>query len=277
MKEENHKLKKILNLLKEERGFDFAGYRTSMLERRVHKRVLATNTRNIDNYLAFLNHQPEELDNLIDVLTINVSNFFRNPMTFEFLSKILLPELILSQKKDENLRVWSAGCSFGEEPYSVAILINEFLRKEEADFELNIFATDIDKKALKKAIDGAYNLSAIEEVKHGILEKYFINEGDQFKINSEIKKMVKFSFHDLTDKNYMAPQDSIFGGFDIILCRNVLIYFDPDYQQIIFNKLYKSLNTNGILILGEAEVPINVFKNKFRRENKYCKIYRKIG
>ncbi len=87
--------------------------------------------------------------------------------------------------------------------------------------------------------------------------------------------MVQFSFYDLLDKNRFVPPDSIFGGFDIVLCRNVLIYFDLDYQKIIFNKLYRSLNKNGYLVLGEAEVPVEGFKHKFRRENKCCKIYRK--
>ena len=105
MKEGSNKLKNILNLLKELRGFDFNGYRAPMLERRVHKRVLATNTRNIDNYLIFLNHQPEEFDNLIDVFTINVSRFFRNSLSFEYITKIIIPELFQSKAKQKGNRL----------------------------------------------------------------------------------------------------------------------------------------------------------------------------
>ena len=263
--------------MKEQRGFDFTGYRTSMLERRVQKRVYSTNSKNFDDYLEYLDHHPGELDNLIDVFTINVSRFYRNSLSFEYISKIIIPELFLAKAKenDNNLRIWSAGCSFGEEPYSMAIIFNEFLRKEETSIKLNIFATDIDKKALKRASEGCYGFNSIEKIKFGIFKKFFTIEGDQFKIDPEIKKMVQFSFYDLLDKNRFVPPDSIFGGFDIVLCRNVLIYFDLDYQEIIFNKLYRSLNKNGYLILGEAEVPVEGFKHKFRRENKCCKIYRK--
>lgn len=273
------RLKKILTLLKEQRCCDFSGYRMSMLERRIQKRVYSTKNKNLDDYFEYLELHPNELENLFDVLTINVSSFFRNSLAFEFISKIIIPELYLdkTKEKDNSLRIWSAGCSFGEEPYSMAILINEFLEKEESLIQSTIFATDIDKKALKRASLGSYDVNSISEVKHGLLNKYFSKGGDNYKIDSQIKNKVQFSFYDLLDKNHLVPPDSIFGGFDIVLCRNVLIYFEPEYQKIIFNKLYKSLNKNGTLILGEAEVPIDEFKNKFRRDNKCCKIYKKIG
>lgn len=275
----NHKLKSILSLLKEQRGFDFSGYRTSMLERRVQKRVFASQSKNLDDYLSYLKEHPIELDNLIDVFTINVSRFFRNSLSFAYIIKIIIPDLFLAKKKekDNSLRIWSAGCSFGEEPYSIAIILNEFLKKEERNIRLDIFATDIDKKAIKRASVGTYGFESIKTVKYGILKKYFSQVDEKFILTPEIKQMVQFSFYDLLDKNHLVPPDSIFGGFDIVLCRNVLIYFEPEYQKIIFNKLYKSLNKNGYLILGEAETPIEGFKHKFRKENKYSKIYRKIG
>lgn len=275
----NHKLKSILSLLKEQRGFDFSGYRTSMLERRVQKRVFASQSKNLDDYLSYLKEHPLELDNLIDVFTINVSRFFRNSLSFAYIIKIIIPDLFLTKtkEKDNSLRIWSAGCSFGEEPYSIAIILNEFLKKEESNIRLDIFATDIDKKAIKRASVGTYGFESIKTVKYGILKKYFSQVDEKFILAPEIKQMVQFSFYDLLDKNHLVPPDSIFGGFDIVLCRNVLIYFEPSHQKIIFNKLYKSLNKNGYLILGEAETPIEGFKHKFRKENKNSKIYRKIG
>lgn len=272
-------LTNILNLLKEQRGFDFSGYRTSMLERRVQKRMYATNNKNFDDYLAYLHQNSDELDNLIDVFTINVSRFYRNSLTFEYIRNRIVPDLFQSkvQEKNSSIRIWSAGCSFGEEPYSMALIMNEFLKKEENTIKLNIFATDIDKKALSRAAVGSYGFNSIENIKIGILEKYFTQKDEQFKISAAIRKLVQFSFHDILDKNSFVPPDSIFGGFDIVLCRNVLIYFNLDYQKIIFDRLCRSLNKNGYLILGEAEVPIEDFKHKFRRENKCCKIYRKIG
>ena len=273
------RLNKILSHLKEQRGFDFSGYRLSMLERRIQKRVYSINSKGLDDYYEYLKNHSEELEHLFDVLTINVSSFFRNCLAFELVSKMIIPEIFSTKIKENfnSLRIWSAGCSFGEEPYSMAILISELLEQEESTIQPTIFATDIDKKALKRASLGSYDVNSISEVKYGLLNKYFTKDGDNYKIDSQIKNKVQFSFYDLLDKNRLVPPDSIFGGFDIVLCRNVLIYFEPEFQNIIFNKLYKSLNKNGILILGEAEVPIDEFKNKFRREYKCCKIYRKIG
>lgn len=272
-------LKNILVTLNEHRGFDFSGYRQSMLFRRIQKRINSIGCEDLKDYFNYLSNHPDEFDNLIDVLTINVSSFFRDTLSFEFISKIIIPELFSrkTRENDSSLRIWSAGCSFGEEAYSIAILIEEFLEKEKLKIKPNIFATDIDKKALIRAQEGIYNLSCIEHLKYRILRKYFTNEDDQFRISSEIKNMVQFSFYDLLDKNSFVPPDSIYGNFNIVLCRNVLIYFDVETQNIIFNKLYRSLKPNGILILGEAETPVEEYKHKFKRENNFSKIYRKIG
>ena len=272
-------LKDILNILKEKRSMDFSGYRVSMLERRIQKRIYNTKSKNLKDYLEYLNENYDEVDNLIDVFTINVSRFFRNSLTFEYIAKIVIPDLLsyITNENNKSLRIWSAGCSTGEEAYSMAIIIDEFQRKEHTILNLNIFATDIDKKALTHAVAGSYDFESIKKLKYGIFLRYFTEDKDSYIINDELKKMVQFSFYDLIDNNSTVPSDSIFGGFDLVLCRNVLIYFNLEFQKIIFNKLYKSLNKNGYLILGEAEVPIEGFKHKFRRENKFCKIYRKIG
>jgi len=163
----NCKIKKILDYLQNQKGFDFSGYRRSMLERRINKRLLATETGNINEYFQFLINNQTEADELIDALTINVSQFFRNPLVFEFISNKLIPWLIFEKqkKKEKYLRIWSAGCASGEEPYSLAIIFNEFLEKENLELDLRIFATDIDKKSLKSAKEGVYNFESIKEVK----------------------------------------------------------------------------------------------------------------
>jgi len=144
-------------------------------------------------------------------------------------------------------------------------------------YEINIFATDIDNKALKTAVEGKYDYDRIKNIKFEFLNKYFNIKDNLYTLKSEIKKMVQFSFFNLLDKKHFVPPESIFGDFDIVLCRNVLIYFDHNHQEIIFNKLFKSLNSNGYLILGEAEAPIEKFAKKFKKENECCKIYRKIS
>ncbi len=273
------KLENILKILKEKRGFDFSGYRTSMLERRIQKRIFATNCSDIDSYEKFAVNNVGELDKLIDVFTINVSRFFRNAIVFEYFNKFIIPDIIHRKEIEDNdsLRIWSAGCSNGEEPYSIAIIINEFLKKESPNLNVNIFGTDIDAVALRRAYLAIYNEKEISEVKFSIFRDYFIKRGVRFALTDEIKKTVNFSLHDLLDKKHMSPPESIYGSFDIVLCRNVLIYFKPEIQAGIFKSLYSSLNTNGYLILGESEVINYRFKNKFIKENQCCKIYKKIG
>ncbi len=269
----------ILDLLLEKKGLDFNGYRLSMIERRIQSRIRNTNCKNQKEYSSYVNKNSEELDRLIDAFTINVSRFFRDSLTFEYISKVIIPELFISRDLEQakNLRIWSACCSFGEEPYSIAILLDEFLKKEKYSKSINIFATDIDRKALGRAIEGKYNFESIQNVKYGILKEYFMEDGNQFLLDPEIKKTVQFSFYDLLDKNHLSPPESIFGGFDLVLCRNVLIYFEPEYQKEIFSKLHKSLKVNGFLVLGESEVPNKEILHRFKRETNCCKIYRKIG
>jgi len=274
----NCKIKKILDYLQSQKGFDFSGYRRSTLERRINKRMLATETGNINEYCKYLMNNQAEVDKLIDALTINVSQFFRNPLVFEYISEKLMPRMIFGKlkKKEKYLRIWSAGCAAGEEPYSLAIIFNEFLEKENLELNLRIFATDIDKQSLKSAKEGVYNFESIKEVKYGLLSKYFIQENSSFKIVSKIKNMVNFSFYDLLEKNSHAPPESIFGNFDLIFCRNVLIYFNLEYQDKIFKKLHYSLTPSGYLILGEAEMVSRRYKRYFSGLSEYLKIFQKL-
>lgn len=149
--------------------------------------------------------------------------------------------------------------------------------KEFAAIQPHIFATDIDQTALAKAAEGIYSFDSIKNVKYGIMDSYFIKSERGFHISPDIKAMVQFNFFDLLDKNRLSPPDSIYGDFDIVICRNVMLYFEPDYQEIIFNKLYRSLKINGFLILGEAELPDATTKNFYKKVNSCSKIYRKIG
>lgn len=268
---------KILKLLQEQRSLDFLGYRDSMVQRRISKRQLALNYKDEDDYLFYLTENPSELDHLIDVLTINVSEFFRDPLTFEYLYAQILPQIVDNKLKEglSNIRVWSAGCAKGEEAYSLAILFQDYIHEEKLDFDARIFATDIDRKAIRIAKEGIYKDKSILNLKNHQMDKYFLKKEGDFYMNEEIRKKVYFSFHDLLNKSQLAPPDSIYGGFDLILCRNVLIYFGIDYQKRIFEKLYRNLKPNGFLVLGDSEVLQNDFKSGFRRLNNCCKIFQK--
>ncbi len=267
----------ILQYLKLKRGLDFSGNRTAMINRRIDKRIFATISSDINEYHKYLEQNELELDKLIDVLTINVSRFFRNTFNFEFIADYILPKLIIEKIKSNNspLRVWSAGCAAGEEPYSIAILINEIIKKEGLNLITTIIATDIDKKTLKSAAEGIYSFESIKSIKYHLLEKYFNTRVNVFQLKSEIKEMVSFSEFDMLDTKSYFPPESIYGSFDIILCRNLLIYFNTEFQEIIYKKLYRALNPGGYLVLGEAEELPEKYKNKFNRTNKECKIYKK--
>lgn len=273
----NKEIEKILNYLNEERGFDFSGYRFPMIERRISKRLAATKSTNLFEYLKYLEKHQNELNNLIDVLTINVSSFFRNTLTFEYIAARILPAIVMQKTEahDYSLRVWSSGCSKGEEAYSVAILIHELMEKEDLKLDLNIFATDIDEATLGKAKEGVYLFESIKDIKYDLLKKYFTINNETYILNPEIKNMVNFSVYDAMDKKTYVPPESVFGNFDLVLCRNLLIYFQTEHQEIIFDKLLRSLAGNGYLVLGEAEtLPLN-YQKYFQKEDAYCHVYRK--
>jgi chemotaxis methyl-accepting protein methylase len=270
-------LKPILDHLFKKRGFDFSGYHPAMLERRIGQRLAATSCKDFSDYLSCLQRKDDELDRLLDVITINVSLFFRNTLTFELIADRILPEIIREKTGtlDHSLRVWSAGCAKGEEPYSLAILIHELLEKEEVAMNLHLFATDIDGRALADAGKAIYPLGSVENIKHRLLTKYFTAEGSSFRLIPAIKKLVTFSFYDMLDKRHGVPPESVFGNFDLVLCRNLLIYFNIEYQETILEKLYHSLAKNGILILGEAEAPTTMYRHHFSRVFDFSPIYRK--
>jgi len=267
----------ILNYLNEKRGFDSSGYRISMVARRVQQRFSSIKCESYNEYLNYLQKNPDELDHLFDVLTINVSRFFRDTLTFEYIADRVLPAIVYEKKKaaDNSIRVWSAGCARGEEPYSIAILIHELLEKEALKTNISIFATDIDGKILKKAQRAAYSFESIKSMKYRLLKKYFSREGEAFQLIPVIRNLVSFSAYDILDKKSYAPPESIFGSFDMVFCRNVLIYFDTEYQEQIFDKLYRSLARNGYLVLGEAEIPSTNYQERFRKVTECCHIYQK--
>ncbi len=272
-----HEVEPVLYYLNKTHGFDFSASRYSSLERKINNRTAFLKTLDAQSYIRYLELHPEELITLIDLLTINVSRFFRNALTFELIAKKILPAIIAKKIKagDPSLRVWSAGCAKGEEPYSIAILINEIMEKEKNDFDINIFATDINKKILQKAREGIYHFDQIKGIKHGLLCKYFTIKDDTYLLNSKIKKKVNFSFYDVIDPRTYVPPESVFGNFDLVLCRNLLIYFKKERQSIIFDKLYRSLAKNGCLVLGKAEKLPAKFKKHFSKENNNSHLYMK--
>ena len=266
---------KILDLLWNELGFNYKAYKMSMLVPRIDNRVNLSNCNNTKDYLSFLKTSPDEKTKLKNNFLINVSQFFRDPMVFEFLYSCALPEQFY--KKPDSLRIWSAGCAAGEEPYSFSILLEEYFLQENISPDIFFFATDSDRNILEEAKKGIYTYNQVVDCKLKFIDSYFHVRNKKYHVNDKVKTMVNFSYDDLLDKDSYAPRESIFGGFDIIFCRNVLIYFNDDFHERIFEKLYRSLVKGGLLVLGEAETIPGKFTRNFIQLNNFSKIYRRLS
>ncbi len=270
-------VKSIINFLLDQRGVDFSGYTHSLVEQQLNQRLTQTGIDTIPEYLDYLQSHKEEIDHLIDSLIINVTSFFRNPLLFNYLTDKVLPKILLEKEASPSplLRIWSAGCASGEEPYSIAMEINKLLKNAATNLTVNIFATDIDTASIRNALFAEYSIEKMDTIRFEFL-KYFTRKEDSFTLEDEIKTLVNFSTYDLLDKHTYSPPESLYGGFDIVMCRNVLIYYNKHYQNKILTKLYRSLNIGGYLVLGETETPTRRFHGNFKRVNECCRIFKKL-
>jgi len=280
MNNEEKYFRLILKQLCRMHGFDFSEYRQSTIKRRLARRMAFTGAGSYREYLDILQEMPQEYNHLLHDLTIKLSRFFRNQYVFDRLQNEVFPDILRSKKKhDQNvLRIWCAGCAFGDEAYSVAITLVEFLKRKKEktdDYDVTIFGTDIDEETLEKARLGEYDGDAVKEVKKGILDEYFFVSGDYYRVVDSIKILVSFTIHDLTSETHMSPPSGIVANYDLILCRNTLIYFSVPLQERVFLNLFKSLNPGGYLILGRSEsIPKNL-EDSFILKNPKERIYKK--
>jgi len=268
----------ILSLLRERRGFAASAYRPDMLQRRMEQRLARLGCPDGLAYLKILEADPAENDRLLNALTINVSGFFRDALAFEGLGQVILPRLVADKAATPgaSLRIWSAGCACGEEPYSVAMLVADLLQRTEGKPAVSIFGTDIDGDALAQAQEGLYDTQSLEEARFGVVKRHFRPLGERFAVNPEIRAMVCFSAHDLFDPSHLFPVESIFGHFDLVLCRNVLIYIKPERQGEIFDRLTRALAPGGTLMLGRAEGLPPSHQGGFASAVPFANIHRKL-
>ena len=235
-------LELIFKGLHEKYGIDFSLYRDGTIKRRLARRMAATNSDNYLDYYYNLEKKPEEYENLLRDITIKVSRFFRNRHLFQALYADIFPDIINNKKSqnDNTLRIWGPGCAFGEEIYSVTITLLEYLeekRKSINYYDISIFGTDIDEQALSKAKLGIYDKDAVKNVKKEILDKYFLVRGDRYLLIDSIKNLVYFTRNDLTSEKHISPSSGVITNYDLILCRNTLIYFSLALQQRVMLKL----------------------------------------
>jgi two-component system CheB/CheR fusion protein len=262
-------LEKILILMRNRTGHDFSNYKKNTLYRRIERRMAIHQIDKIAAYVRFLNENPEELDLLFKELLIGVTGFFRDPHVWQMLRDQTLPAL-LARHPTRMLRAWVAGCSTGEEAYTLAIVFREVVEKLKPgkNPKLQIFATDLDRDAIDKARQGVFSAAISADLTPEQLRRYFTEEEGGYRVRAEIREMVIFSPHSLI-------KDPPFTKLDILSCRNLLIYLAPEMQQKLFPLFHYSLHPGGILILGNAET-IGHFTGLFATVSGKSRIYQRL-
>ena len=260
---------KILILVKNRTGHDFSLYKESTINRRMGRRMAVLQLENLSDYLEYIQKNPHEANVLFKEFLINVTSFFRDPEAYESFKKNITSKILEKKVNGDTLRVWIPGCATGEEIYSIAIIIREYMEKAEKIFDVQLFGTDIDKDAIEIARSGIYPSTISSEVTPERLKKFFSKKEDTYQINKNIREMVIFAPHDLL-------KDPPFINMDIISCRNVLIYMNKDAQKKLLSSFSYGLKPEGILFLGPSE-SIGSFMDSFKALDSKWKIYKNIS
>lgn len=266
IEENNTAIDVVLKKLSKRTGTDFANYKPSTIIRRLDKRMNELKIKSIDQYLKLIEDNSKELDSLFNTILIGVTNFFRDIEAFVELEK-RLEKIMTSKEKGDQLRVWIAGCATGEEAYTFAFIIAKLVKGRLQDYNIQIFATDIDENAITIARRGIYSPEAIEHVPEDILNNYFLKKDDMYEVIKPIRQLILFSKHDVTSN---PP----FLKLDLISCRNLLIYFSQSLQQHVIPVFHYSLNPDGYLFLGKSET-VGQFTDLFMTVEGKAKIFQR--
>lgn len=248
-------LDKVVDLVRRAHGLDLYPFDETFLAKSLAKRQTATATETVEAYVARLAHDFSEVESLLHSLHIVYSEFFRNALAFALLEQLILPTLLAATEKSDRaeIRVWSAGCATGQEAWSVAILLEELTKTRDHPLSYRIIATDLSEPVLALAYIGVYSPEAVGNVRSRHLHEYFSRQGESFAIAPRLRERVVFSAYDLLDEGTSCPPESIFGDFDLVLCSNVLLYYRPQVQHLVLNKVRRSLGLGGYLITDETE------------------------
>jgi two-component system CheB/CheR fusion protein len=262
-------LEKIHMLLRAASGHDFSSYKESTILRRIQRRMDIHKIEGVSHYLRYLEGNENEVKTLFKELLIGVTAFFREPEAFEVLRTRIIPMLLKDKPYNYNLRMWVPGCATGEEAYSLAIVLKECMDEMKSEFSVQVFATDIDSEAIETARIGLYPGNIGADVGQERLAKFFESTDNSYRINRNIREMLIFAPQSLI-------KDPPFTRMDLICCRNVLIYLQPELQKKLLNLFYYSLNPGGILFLGSSETVGNL-SDLFELVERKWKIYRHRG
>ncbi len=237
---------RLLEKLHIEHNSDFREYKEGSLLRRIRRRMAQVRIDRVDDYITFLDRHPGEHTALLNVILINVTRFFRDVEAWDVLRDRVLPVLLEHATSTRSLRIWSAGCSSGEEPCSIAMLVADALGDDRDAYDVKIYGTDVDEDALATARTGLYRLEQIRDVPRDVAERYFYSDGQAFRIRRDLRKWCIFGRHDLT-------QDAPLSHMDLLVCRNVLIYFDTELQGRLLPRFHYATRNDGFLFLGRSE------------------------
>jgi len=257
----------VTELLRDRRQFDLGQYKDRCIRRRIAKRLRLCKVANFASYLERLEMDRDELDTLLATISIHVSQFFRNPDTFRILEQKVLPDLCRQARADgrTELTIWSAGCATGEEPYSLALLVDDLAA---TDLDIRILATDISEPVLEIARSGYFDATRLTEVPPEVLEKYFRSENGRYQLIERIRDKVEFMRH-----NIMTASD--YPVIDLVLCRNVMIYFTRPEQERILTRFAAALPEHGALVLGRSETMADDIRCYYHSEFPVERVYRR--
>jgi two-component system CheB/CheR fusion protein len=244
--EASDSISKIFMLIKRKTGVDLSFYKENTIIRRLERRMGINQIHDVQHYVQFLEESPGEITTLFKEILIGVTRFFRDSEAFERLAEQVVPAIFDGKESNDQIRVWVAGCSTGEEAYSIAILLTEYAERHFLHNEIKIFATDIDKEAIEFASYGHYPESIAADASQQRLTKYFVRKGERYQIVPSIREKVIFAYHNIF-------KDPPFRKIDLISCRNLLIYLQPVLQKKILSNFHFSLNEDGHLFLGSSE------------------------
>lgn len=245
---------KLLDFIKNSRGFDFTGYKTGSLQRRILKRMNAVEITAATDYIDYLEVHPEEFEQLFNGILINVTSFFRDDDSWECIANDVIPAILASKIPGEPIRIWSAGCASGEEAYTVAMLLAEAVGVDKLSKLVKIYATDADEVALATGRRAVYSAAKLAELPEA-MKKYFQPVGPDYTVCQELRRVVIFGRHDLV-------QDAPISRIDLLICRNTLMYFNSETQARILNRFHYALQSKGFPFVGKAEMlatPNNLF------------------
>ncbi|MEJ2425836.1 MAG: CheR family methyltransferase [Candidatus Thiodiazotropha sp.] len=260
-------LNKVFLLLRTRTGHDFTFYKHTTIKRRIKRRMLVHKLDRLSDYIRLLEQDSLEVDALFQDMLINVTGFFRDAEVFEALRQEILPKLLDKRPSDSPLRIWVAGCSTGEEAYSLAISLQESLGERAGNFPVQIFASDIDNRAIDQARQGIYSKRIVDEMSPGRLKRFFVKVSGGYQVNKAIRDMCVFAVQNVT-------KDPPFSKLDLVSCRNLLIYLGASLQKKVLQIFHYALQPSGYLLLGTSET-IGAHADLFRLLDKKNKIYTK--